>query len=150
MTLVNSPSHFWPESRVSVPVLPHLHLTNMAVFWTLVPAPKLHWARRSCVVASSLSVARKESVLDRGRCHNHCWSFWGQNKESTVDWYYCGWVLDLRSQSMVKVVGRCHCCVLGERKIWPLYSISSYIIRKQADIYQSWNEHVRTKQRKTY
>ena len=80
MIQFNSPSHFWPWFRVSQPVPSHRHLSNMATFRTLVPAPTLHSARSSCAVAFSSSAVRKEKVLDRARCHNHCRNLRCQSK----------------------------------------------------------------------
>lgn len=87
----------------------------MAAAWTLVPAPTLRSARRSCAVAFSSEVARNESVLDLARCHSRYWSLWCQNKELTVDWFPCGWDADSCSRSMAIMVGWYHCGNLREK-----------------------------------
>ena len=64
----------------------------------LVPAPKPQWARRSCAVVSSSVAARNVSILDRARCHYHCWNLCCHNKETIVAFYHCSCVEDLESE----------------------------------------------------
>ena len=94
------PSDFWLWSLVCAPGPPHLYPSNMVAVCMLVPAPTLPKARRSCAVASfSFSeAARKVSILDRARCHNHWLNLRCLSKQMMLGWYDCSCVEDLESE----------------------------------------------------
>ena len=54
--------------------------------------------RRSCAAASLSEAARKVSIIDRVRCHNHHWNMRCLNKEINAGWYHCSCVEDLESE----------------------------------------------------
>ena len=66
----------------------------------LVPAPTLLRVRRSCAVAFFLfsEAARKVSILDWVRCHNHWLNLCCLNKKIVAGSYHCSCVEDLESE----------------------------------------------------